>query len=127
MFLVAGVSSAAALDPAANYEAEEDWVAALSVYLAVLDREPQDVAARKGAWRAAMRLGLVEQAAALSAPLDERERAEMEGDRIALMVRPGRIDANTLAGPERYRRLDAALAQTDGLAARAIRRRRAGS
>ena len=62
------------------------------------------------------RLGLFEQAAALEAQLDARERAAMEGDRIAQMIRHGRIDANTLRGPARMARLDAALARTDALA-----------
>jgi biofilm PGA synthesis protein PgaA len=114
MLLIGSAAEAAGM--AERYEAEEDWAAALGAYLAVLERAPKDAAARKGAWRAATRLGLFEQAAQLDAPLDERERARQEGDGIAVEIRHGRIDARTLKGPERYRRLDAALERTDALA-----------
>ncbi|HEY1287770.1 MAG TPA: poly-beta-1,6 N-acetyl-D-glucosamine export porin PgaA [Burkholderiales bacterium] len=115
MLLVGAAAEAAGI--AEKYEAEEDWAAALGAYLAVLERSPKDAAARKGAWRAATRLGLFEQAASLGASLDENERAREEGDRIAVEIRHGRIDVNSLKGPERFRRIDAALARTDDLAA----------
>jgi len=115
MLLIGAAAEAAGI--AESYEAEEDWAAALGAYLAVLERSPKDAAARKGAWRAATRLGLFEQAARLEASLDENERARQEGDRIALEIRYGRVDARTLKGPERYRRLGAALQRTDALAA----------
>ena len=116
LLLFVGIPNAAATDSPAKYEAEGDWAAALGAYLSVLERNPQDAAARKGAWRAAMRLGLFKQAEALGAALDERERAQMEGDQIAIEIRYGRIDARTLTGPQRYERLDAALARSDSLA-----------
>lgn len=96
---------------------EGDWAAALGAYLSALEKNPADAVARKEAWRAAMRLGLFEQAASLNADLDARELAALDGDRIALDIRHGRIDARTLNETERYRRLDAALAATDALAA----------
>ena len=64
-----------------------------------------------------MRLGLFEQAARLAAPLSEKEQQSLEGDRIALEIRYGIIDRNTLKGPDRFGRLDKALAATDLLAA----------
>src|SRR4051812_29797324 len=109
-------AGAEATGMAESYESEEDWAAALGAYLTVLENSPKDAAARKGVWRAATRLGLFEQAAEMEASLDERERARLEGDRIAVAIRHGRIDARTLKGPERYRRLDAALESTDALA-----------
>lgn len=90
-----------------------DWAAALGGYLDRLEIRPGDAEARHGAWRAAMRLGLFDQAAALEANLDAAEREAMAGDRIALSIRYGRIDARTLRGEARYGRLDAALAQSD--------------
>ena len=97
--------------------ADGDWAALLGVYLATLEKNPQDAKARLGAWRAAMRLGLFEQAAGLEAGIDAREQAALEGDRIALNIRYGRIDARTLTGPERYHRLDSALSSSAALAA----------
>ena len=94
---------------------EDDWSVALGSYLATLDNNRNDVEARKNAWRASMRLGLFEQAALLEAQLDGNELAAMEGDRIALGIRYGRIDARTLHGPNRFKRLDAAIAATDKL------------
>lgn len=117
LIVFVGAPHAGAADSVVEYEAKGDWAAALGAHLAVLAKDAQDANARKGAWRAAMRLGLFEQAAALGAALDERERAAMEGDQIALAIRHGRIDVRTLPGPNRYRRLDAALARTDDLAA----------
>ena len=76
-------------------------------------KQPGNGEARKGAWRAAMRLGLFEQAARLAAPLSEKERQSLEGERIALEIRYGIIDRNTLKGPDRFGRLDKALAATD--------------
>jgi hypothetical protein len=87
----------------------------LGEQLKVLEQSPNNMTARKEAWRAAMRLGLFEQAASLGAELDPAERAAMEGDRIALAIRYGRIDAASLTGAARYERLDAALAVTDAL------------
>jgi len=43
-------------------EADRDWAAVLGNHLAVLEADPGDSHARYGAWRAAMRLGLFEQA-----------------------------------------------------------------
>ena len=98
-------------------EAQGDWAMVLGSQLKLLDREPGNAQARKTAWRAAMRLGLFEQAASLEASLDANERRAMEGDRIALMIRHGIIDRNTLRGSERFLRLDTALTASDALAA----------
>ena len=55
LLLLAGLNAhSTAVDPAA----EGDWAVLLGQQLAVLDRQPEDPAARRTAWRAAMRLGL---------------------------------------------------------------------
>jgi biofilm PGA synthesis protein PgaA len=90
-------------------EAEGDWAVVLGQQLEILQRQPEDSRARHAARRAAMRLGLFAQAAALAAPLEEAERRAMEGDLIAQEIRYGIIDANTLRGPARFARLDAVL------------------
>ncbi|HEU5133692.1 MAG TPA: poly-beta-1,6 N-acetyl-D-glucosamine export porin PgaA [Steroidobacteraceae bacterium] len=90
-----------------------DWATQLGAQLKLLEQSPGDTTARKQAWRAAMRLGLFEQAASLGAELDPAERMAMESDRIALEIRHGRIDASGLSGAARFRRLDAALRATD--------------
>lgn len=112
------VLAATPQEQAGQLVAEGDWAAALGVYLTMLEKHPQDAVARKEAWRAAMRLGLFDQAATLAAALDPAENSAMEGDQIALAIRRGRIDVRTLTGPDRYRQIDAALASTDALAAR---------
>ncbi len=111
------------LPPKAKYAAPspppaivgEDWSPELGRQLAILKRQPDNREARKAAWVAAMRLGLFDQAAALAAPLSREEQGAMEGDRIALEIRYGIIDRNTLRGPERFSRLDRALTATDAL------------
>jgi biofilm PGA synthesis protein PgaA len=95
----------------------EDWAPELGRQLAILKRQPDNLEARKAAWVAAMRLGLFAQAAALGAPLSHGERRSMEGDIIALDIRYGIVDRNTLRGPQRFSRLDQALTATDPLAA----------
>ncbi len=103
-----------ALGPA-RAQSQMDWAMQLGEHLKVMEQAPGDPAARKRAWHAAMRLGLFEQAASLGAELDPVERAAMEGDRIALAIRHGRIDVASLSGAIRYERLDAALAATHAL------------
>jgi len=95
----------------------EDWAPELGRQLAILKQQPANTEARKAAWVAAMRLGLFEQAATLAAPLSAADQRAMEGDRIALDIRYGIVDRNTLRGPERFLRLDQALTATDPLAA----------
>ena len=95
----------------------DDLAPELGRQLAILKVQPDHVEARKAAWVAAMRLGLFAQAAALAAPLSADERRDMEGDIIALDIRYGIVDRNTLRGPERFLRLDKALTATDPLAA----------
>ena len=95
----------------------DDLAPELGRQLAILKVQPDNVEARKAAWVAAMRLGLFAQAAALAAPLSVDERRAMEGDSIALDIRYGIVDRNTLRGPERFLRLDKALTATDPLAA----------
>lgn len=102
---------------ARDAEKAGDWAIVLGTSLKTLEQAPSNPEARKSAWRAAMRLGLFDQAAALEAPLDAKEQRAMEGDRIALAIRHGIIDRNTLRGPERFFRLDSALTVTDALAA----------
>jgi biofilm PGA synthesis protein PgaA len=102
---------------ASDAEKAGDWAIVLGTSLKTLEQAPSNPEARKSAWRAAMRLGLFDQAAALEAPLDAKEQRAMEGDRIALAIRHGIIDRNTLRGPERFFRLDSALTVTDALAA----------
>lgn len=97
--------------------AEQDWAVELGRQLANLKQRPADSEARKGAWVAAMRLGLFAQAAALEAPLSADERRAMEGDMIALDIRYGIVDRNTLRGPDSFLHLDQALAASDTLAA----------
>lgn len=97
--------------------AETDWAAELGRQLTALKRQPDNAEARKGAWVAAMRLGLFVQAAALNAPVTDAERRALEGDIIALDIRYGIVDRNTLRGAERFSRLDKALTATDPLAA----------
>ena len=46
-FISLPTAIAAATDSPAKYEAEGDWAAALGAYLSVLERNPQDDAARK--------------------------------------------------------------------------------
>lgn len=95
----------------------EDWADVLGKQLQILEKEPGNLEARKEAWRAAMRLGLFEEAANLGAPLDSKEQRALEGDRIALTIRHGIIDRNTMRGPQKFSRLDSALTVTDQLAA----------
>ena len=95
----------------------DDLAPELGRQLAILKVQPDNVEARKAAWVAEMRLGLFAQAAALAAPLSADERRAMEGDIIALDIRYGIVDRNTLRGPERFLRLDKALTATDPLAA----------
>ena len=94
----------------------EDWTVRLGEHLARLKAHPDDTVARKAAWEAAMHLGLFEEAAALEAPLNAREQAQLEGDRIALRIRYGIIDTKTLPGPDRFLALDEALTATNALA-----------
>jgi len=101
----------------ASATADVDWAVQLGRQLDILEQQPDNREARKAAWRAAMRLGLFDQAAALAAPLTAEERRAMDGDRIALAIRYGIIDRDTLRGPERFLRLDLALTATDALAA----------
>ena len=96
--------------------ANEDWTVELGRQLAILEKQPENRDARKAAWLAAMRLGLFEQATVLAAPLSAADQRSMEGDRIALDIRYGIIDRNTLRGPESFLRLDKALTATDPLA-----------
>ena len=95
----------------------DDLAPLLGKQLATLKRQPENTEVRKAAWGTAMRLGLFEQAAALDAPISAAERRAMEGDIIALYIRYGIVDRNTLRGPERFLRLDKALTATDPLAA----------
>ncbi|HQR58095.1 MAG TPA: poly-beta-1,6 N-acetyl-D-glucosamine export porin PgaA [Azonexus sp.] len=95
----------------------DDWAVKLGQQLTLLKQQPDNREARKAAWVAAMRLGLFAQAAALEAPLTADERRAMEGDIIALDIRYGIVDRNTLRGPERFLLLDRALTATDPLAA----------
>ena len=95
----------------------DDWAVKLGQKLTLLKLQPDNRESRKAAWVAAMRLGLFAQAAALEAPLATDERRAMEGDIIALDIRYGIVDRNTLRGPERFLRLDKALTATDPLAA----------
>jgi biofilm PGA synthesis protein PgaA len=123
--LTAGAGEDWVMLPKARYPAQapaagvggEDWAPELGRQLAILKRQPDNVEARKAAWVAAMRLGLFAQAAALDAPLSQADRRAMEGDIIALDIRYGIVDRNTLRGPQRFARLDKALAATDPLAA----------
>ncbi len=100
-----------------DVETQGDWAVVLGNQLKLLEKEPGNTHARKTAWRATMRLGLFEQAASLEANLDSNEQRAMEGDRIALMIRHGIIDSNTLRSADRFLRLDSALTATDALAA----------
>jgi biofilm PGA synthesis protein PgaA len=104
-------------EPPAALAEKGDWAAALGGWQQELARNPEDKVARRGAFQAAMRLGLFEQANALAAPLSDAEHAGLEGDRIALLIRYGRIDAQTMQGPQRYSKLDTALAATAQLEA----------
>ena len=104
----------------ATNTANDDWAIVLGQQMQLLEKNSADTAARKMAWRAAMRLGLFEQAAELAAPLDTAEQRAMAGDQIALGIRYGIIDRNTLQGPSRFDRLDRAITETDTLAAQFI-------
>lgn len=97
-------------------EAEGDWAVVLGTQLERLEKDPNNLEARKNVWRAAMRLGLFEQAASLQAPLDEHEQRALDGDRIALTIRHGIIDRNTMRGADKFFRLDQALTVTNSLA-----------
>ena len=83
----------------------DDWAVKLGQKLTLLKLQPDNRESRKAAWVAAMRLGLFAQAAALEAPLATDERRAMEGDIIALDIRYGIVDRNTLRGPERLLRV----------------------
>jgi biofilm PGA synthesis protein PgaA len=123
--LTAGAGEDWVIMPKARYPAQaraaavggEDWAPELGRQLAILKLQPDNADARKAAWVAAMRLGLFAQAAALDAPLSHADRRAMEGDIIALDIRYGIVDRNTLRGAERFSRLDKALTATDPLAA----------
>ena len=123
--LTAGAGEDWVMPPKARYPAQapaaavggEDWAPELGRQLAILKRQPDNVEARKAAWVAAMRLGLFAQAAELEAPISRSDRRAMEGDIIALDIRYGIVDRNTLRGPQRFSRLDQGLTATDPLAA----------
>lgn len=115
--MLCGSSALAVAQSPASLAEQEDWAAALGAWQRQLALDPDDPVARRGVFEAASRLGLPGQAISAGALLSEAERATLEGDRIALLIRHGRIDAQTLVGAERYRTLDRALAATDSLAA----------
>lgn len=110
-------SGIAAAESPEQLAAQGDWAAALGAWQRQLARNPGDATARRGVFEAARRLGLADQAAATGQPMSDAERAALEGDRIALLIRYGRIDAQTLSGTGRYRTLDQAIVATDDLAA----------
>jgi biofilm PGA synthesis protein PgaA len=91
---------------------EGDWAAALGVHLKELERNPADEKAIIEVRRAAMHLKIYQQAAALEAPISDIDRNALKSDQIALLIRYGRIDAQTLPGTQRYNQIDAALAIT---------------
>jgi biofilm PGA synthesis protein PgaA len=108
---------AAVTPPASAAPDKGDWAVVLGRQLARLERQADDREARRAAWNAAMHLGLFAQAEALAAPLTASEQRAMAGDRMALDIRYGIIDRDTLRGPQRHARLDRALAASDTLAA----------
>ncbi|NJD25560.1 MAG: poly-beta-1,6 N-acetyl-D-glucosamine export porin PgaA [Betaproteobacteria bacterium] len=112
--LAAGLGNGSA---AMATDTEADPAVALGRNLDQLAAEPGNRDARLAAWRAAVRLGLFEQAASLEAPLSVAEQRTLEGDRIALQVRYGVIDANSQRGEVRFAALDRSLAATDDDAA----------
>lgn len=81
----------------------------------MLARSPDDPQARAEVFEATRDLGLFE-AADMFKPVDQGSRGRQnEGDRLALQVRYGVTDRDTLCGPHRFDRLDAAIASTDPL------------
>jgi biofilm PGA synthesis protein PgaA len=100
----------------ASADRSGDWAVELGRQLVILKRQPHDADARKAAWVAAMRLGLFAEARSLEAPISHEDRRGLEGDLIALDIRYGIVDRDTLRGPERHSRLDQALSATEPLA-----------
>jgi biofilm PGA synthesis protein PgaA len=100
---------------ASTTDESRDWALKLREALVELERVPEKSSAKKNVWQAAMHLGLFEQAATLGAELDRQEARRMEGDQLALAIRYGLIDRDTLKGEQRFARLDAAIAATGQL------------
>ncbi|MHA6202946.1 poly-beta-1,6 N-acetyl-D-glucosamine export porin PgaA [Dyella soli] len=93
----------------------DDDLRRISDSLRTLDHAPGDPRARMELFEAARRLGLYAQAAPFQATDDSQGRRQIEGDLIALKIRYGIIDRDTLCGPRRFDRLDEAIAATDAL------------
>lgn len=86
--------------------------------LRVLEHSPRDQRARSDVYEAARHLGLFDQAATFQPVVDVQRQRQQEGDRMALQIRYGVIDRDSMCGPRRFYRLDAAIAATDALADR---------
>lgn len=83
--------------------------------LRTLAQSPDDQQARAEIFEATRDLGLFEWASKFG-PFDNRQLdRHIEGDRLALEIRYGIVDRDTLCGPHRFDRLDDALASTDQL------------
>lgn len=99
-----------------------DPYAALALYERALERDPAHRAALRGRILAAARVGAAERAVELAeaAPglVSDAELAALRADRTAARIRWGAIAAAQGAGPARFAALDAALGESDALAAR---------
>jgi biofilm PGA synthesis protein PgaA len=117
IFVIALLSFATACgDSVQPNVGQSDWAAVLGDSLKELEKNPTNPKARRSAWDAARHLGLFDQAAQLRPELANSERREQDGDHLALLIRYGKIDARTLQGPGRYRRLDDALKESTPVA-----------
>ncbi|WP_445143477.1 poly-beta-1,6 N-acetyl-D-glucosamine export porin PgaA [Dyella sp. Tek66A03] len=81
--------------------------------LRILERYPNNPQAREDIIKAMQELGLFEQTIPLLPLGKPQTDRQLEGDLIALQIRNGIIDRDTLCGSHRFDRLDAAIAATD--------------
>jgi len=90
-----------------------EWVAPTKAGISSLKERPDDAGKPDAARQDEIRIESLKRPAAP----DGGTQRSAAGDRIALEIRYGIIDRNTLQGPARFARLDQALAASDALAA----------
>ena len=94
-----------------------EWSPPREAGVSSLRERPDDAGKSDAARQDEIRLKGYKQPTTPGDPLDSGLRRDIAGDRIALEIRYGIIDRNTLRGPGRFARLDRALAASDALAA----------
>ena len=110
---------------AAVAETASDWIQALAMHQATLERAPGHHASQRGVVRAAAKLGALHLAHDLAArdpsliPADELR--SLAADRTAISMRWGRIEERIAAGDARFTWLSRALADSEEAATKLVR------